>query len=126
MLVLGIALAAIASFVVSAVLYSRPPVAALISRTSTPRPGVPVPVQMLFVLVRGLVAAALLALLLQLADRHGAGAGAALGAILAVLPVTILSGAVVHENVPVRTALVHMSDWVLKLVISGLVVGLFL
>ncbi|MEJ7651782.1 MAG: DUF1761 family protein [Nakamurella sp.] len=126
MLVLGIALAAIASFVVSAALYSLPPVAALISRTSTPRRGVRVPVQMLFVLVRGLIAAALLAVLLLTADRHGAGAGAALGAILAVLPVTILSGAVVHENVPIRTALVHMADWVLKLVISGLVVGLFL
>lgn len=46
--------------------------------------------------------------------------------MLAVLPATILSGAVVHENVPVPTAFVHLSDRVLKLVISGLVVGLFL
>ncbi|MFC9994205.1 hypothetical protein [Nocardia sp. NPDC127526] len=45
---------------------------------------------------------------------------------MAVLPVTILAGAVVHENVPIPTALVHMTDWVLKLVISGVVLGLFI
>ncbi|WP_370010233.1 hypothetical protein [Nocardia cyriacigeorgica] len=49
-----------------------------------------------------------------------------LGAIVAILPVTILAGAVVHENVPIPTALVHMTDWVLKLVISGVVLGLFI
>lgn len=84
-----------------------------------------VPQQMLFVLLRGLIAATVLAVLLSVADRHGAAAGAALGAITAVLPVTILAGAIVHENVPVPTVLVHMSDWILKLVVSGVLVGLF-
>ncbi|SUA80281.1 Uncharacterised protein [Nocardia otitidiscaviarum] len=45
---------------------------------------------------------------------------------MAILPVTILSGAIVHENVPIPTALVHMTDWVLELVASGAVLGLFI
>ncbi|MEV6661607.1 DUF1761 family protein [Nocardia fluminea] len=125
MIVAGVAIAAVVSFVISAVLYAAPPVAALVSRTSTPRPGIGMPVQMLFVVLRGLLAAAVLVALLVAGDRHGAGAGAVLGAIVAVLPVTILAGAVVHENVPIPTALVHMTDWVLKLVVSGAVVGMF-
>ncbi|MGX1806113.1 DUF1761 family protein [Nocardia sp. NPDC055321] len=124
--VAGVVTAAIVSFLVSAMLYAAPPVAALISRTSTPRPGIGVPAQIGFVMLRGLAAAAVLATLLIVGDRHGVGSGAALGALVAVLPVTILSGAVVHENVPIPTALVHMSDWILKLVISGAVLGLFI
>ncbi|MEU0874686.1 DUF1761 family protein [Nocardia brasiliensis] len=126
MVVAGIAVAAVVSFVISAVLYAAPPVAALVSRTSTPRPGIGLPVQMVFVLLRGLLAAAVLAILLMIGDRHGVAAGAALGAIVAILPVTILAGAIVHENVPIPTALVHMTDWVLKLIVSGVVLGLFL
>ncbi|MEU0538311.1 DUF1761 family protein [Nocardia sp. NPDC005978] len=124
--VAGVVTAAIISFLVSAMLYATPPVAALISRTSTPRPGIGMPAQIAFVMLRGLAAAAVLAALLLAGDRHGVGSGAALGALVAVLPVTILSGAIVHENVPVPTALVHMSDWILKLVISGAVLGLFI
>ncbi|WP_280467930.1 DUF1761 family protein [Nocardia cyriacigeorgica] len=126
MVVAGVVVAAIVSFVLSAVLYAAPPIAALVSRTSTPRPGLGLPVQMAFVLLRGLLAAAVLAALLIAGDRHGVAAGAALGAIVAILPVTILTGAIVHENVPIPTALVHMTDWVLKLVVSGVVLGLFL
>ena len=84
------------------------------------------PAQMVFVLMRGLLTAVVLAALLLAGDRHGAGAGVALGAIVAVLPVTILAGAIVHENVPLPTALVHMTDWVLKLIVSGGLLGLFL
>ncbi|MFC8381251.1 DUF1761 family protein [Nocardia sp. NPDC056952] len=125
MIVAGVVVAAVVSFVISALLYATPPIAALVSRTSTPRPGIGMPVQMLFVVLRGLLAAAVLATLLVAGDRHGIAAGAAVGAIVAVLPVTILAGAVVHENVPIPTALVHMTDWVLKLVVSGVVLGMF-
>ncbi|WP_282781031.1 MULTISPECIES: DUF1761 family protein [unclassified Nocardia] len=126
MIVAGVCLAAVVSFALSAALYAIPPITALISRTSTPRPGIGVPAQMGFVVLRGLLAAAVLAALLLAGDRHGVGAGAALGAIVAILPVTILAGAIVHENVPIPTALVHMTDWVLKLVVSGAVLGLFI
>ncbi|MFD6399031.1 DUF1761 family protein [Nocardia sp. NPDC060249] len=125
MIIAGVVLAAVLSFVLSAALYATPPIAALVSRTSTPRPGISMPIQMLFVVLRGLLAAAVLATLLVAGDRHGVAAGAAVGAIVAVVPVTILAGAVVHENVPIPTAAVHMTDWVLKLVVSGVVLGLF-
>ncbi|MFD6454001.1 DUF1761 family protein [Nocardia sp. NPDC060220] len=125
MIVAGVVVAAVVSFVISAVLYATPPIAALVSRTSTPRPGIGMPVQMLFVVLRGVLAAGVLAALLVAGDRHGIAAGAAVGAIVAVLPVTILAGAIVHENVPIPTALVHMTDWVLKLVVSGVVLGMF-
>ncbi|MFE5476344.1 DUF1761 family protein [Nocardia sp. NPDC056541] len=125
MIVAGVVVAAVVSFVISAVLYATPPIAALVSRTSTPRPGIGMPVQMLFVVLRGLLAAGVLAALLVAGDRHGIAAGAAVGAIVAVLPVTILAGAIVHENVPIPTTLVHMTDWVLKLVVSGVVLGMF-
>ncbi|MFC9659694.1 DUF1761 family protein [Nocardia sp. NPDC127606] len=125
MILAGVVVAAVVSFVISAVLYATPPIAALVSRTSTPRPGIGMPVQMLFVVLRGLSAAAVLATLLVAGDRHGVAAGAAVGAIVAVLPVTILAGAIVHENVPIPTALVHMTDWALKLVVSGVILGLF-
>ncbi|WP_280221728.1 DUF1761 domain-containing protein [Nocardia neocaledoniensis] len=125
MIVAGVVVAAIVSFILSAVLYATPPVAALVARTSTPRPGIGMRVQMLFVLLRGLLAATVPAILLTLGDRQGLGAGTILGVILAIIPVTILAGAIVHENVPIPTALVHMSDWVLKLIVSGAVVGAF-
>lgn len=41
MVVIGVALAAVASFIGSAVLYGAPPVAAMVSRTSTPARGCP-------------------------------------------------------------------------------------
>lgn len=122
---LGVALAAIASFVLSAVLCGLPPVAAQVARSTRPRAGVGLPAQLAFVALRGLVAALVLLALLHQAGRAGAGAGLLLGALTALLPVAILAGAVVHEDVPVPTALIHSTDWVLKLLVSGLLVGVF-
>lgn len=126
MIVLGIALATVASFLASAVLYALPPVSALTARTSTPRPGIPVAVQMLSVVLRSLLAAGLVAGLMAAAGWHGAGAGALLGLALSVLPLTLLSGGVIHENTAVSAAGVHLLDWVVKLVLTGAIVGLFL
>lgn len=126
MIVLGIALATVASFLASAVLYALPPVSALIARTSTPRPGIPVAVQMLSVVLRSLLAAGLVAGLMAAAGWHGAGAGTLLGLAVSVLPLTLLSGGVIHENTAVSAAGVHLLDWVVKLVLTGAIVGLFL
>lgn len=126
MIVLGIAVATVASFLASAVLYALPPVSALIARTSTSRPGIPVAVQMLSVVLRSLLAAGLVAGLMAAAGWHGAGAGALLGLALSVLPLTLLSGGVIHENTAVSAAGVHLLDWVVKLVLIGAIVGLFL
>ncbi len=40
-------------------------------------------------------------------------------------PVAILSGSIVWENVPFRTAALHAGDWLLKCVLLALVVGLW-
>ncbi|MEV6769606.1 DUF1761 domain-containing protein [Nocardia sp. NPDC051030] len=123
-MILGILIATVITFIFSAVLYALPPVARLMQRASTPRPDLPLPVMMASVVLRSLVAACLVAGLMAAAGWHGAGSGALLGLALGVLPVTILSGAVVHESTPIPLAAVHSIDWIAKLVIIGAVVGL--
>lgn len=125
MIILGVALATIVSFIASAVLYAAPPVARLITSRSTPRPGIPVAVQMLLVVARSLVMALLVLGLMVAAGWHGAGTGALLGLALACVPAVLLIGSIVHENTPVPVAAVHFLDWLLKLVIVGALVGLF-
>jgi hypothetical protein len=39
------------------------------------------------------------------------------------LPAIILTGSVVHENVPWRLAAIHAGDWLLKLVVLAVIVG---
>ncbi|MFG3341287.1 DUF1761 domain-containing protein [Glycomyces sp. NPDC048151] len=123
MVPIAIAVAAVVSFVFSAVLYGAPPVAAYVGRHSTPRPGVPVAVQMAAVLGRSLIAAMLIAGLMHVAGWEGAGSGALLGLALGVLPAAILAGAVVHEGVPVPLAAIHSFDWIAKLTLIGAIVG---
>jgi hypothetical protein len=126
MIVLAIALATVASFIVSALLYALPPVSALISRTSTPRPGLPVVAQMASVVLRSLIVSSLVAGLMIAAGWHGAGSGSLLGLALCTLPLVLLMGGVVHENTAPSAAGIHLLDWVLKLVIIGAIVGSFI
>ncbi|MFJ6533222.1 DUF1761 domain-containing protein [Microbacterium sp. NPDC091662] len=125
MIVPAIALATVASFIASALLYALPPVSALISRTSTPRPGLPVVVQMASVVLRSLIVSCLIAGLMVAAGWHGAGSGSLLGLALCTLPLVLLLGGVVHENTSPSAAGVHLLDWILKLVIIGAIVGSF-
>lgn len=125
MFILGIAIATVASFIASAALYAIPAVSTTIARTSTPRPGVSVVVQMLSVLVRSLIAACLIAGILIAADWHGPIAGLCLGLALSVLPLTLLMGGVVHENTALSAAAIHLADWIIKLALIGTIVGLF-
>lgn len=81
--------------------------------------------QMLSVVLRSLLASFLVAGLMTAADWHGAAAGAMLGLALSVLPLILLFGGVVHENTAVPTAGVHLLDWILKLTLIGILVGLF-
>lgn len=126
MIAIGIATATVVSFLASAVLYGLPPVSALITKTSTPRPGVPVGVQMASVAFRSLVVACLVAGLMSAANWDGATTGALLGLSLAVIPAVLLLGAVIHENTPVSAAAVHLLDWSIKLTIIGAIVGAFI
>ena len=125
MIVPAIVLATVASFIASALLYAVPPVSALISRTSTPRPGLPVAAQMASVVLRSLIVSCLVAGLMIAAGWHGAGSGSLLGLALCTLPLVLLMGGVVHENTALPAAGVHLLDWILKLVIIGAIVGSF-
>lgn len=125
MIILGVGLATIASFIASAALYALPPVSRLIAASSTPRPGIPVVVQMLLVVLRSLVMSLLVLGIMAAAGWQGAAAGAALGLALASLPAVLLLGAVVHENTSIPVAVVHFTDWLIKLVIIGALVGAF-
>jgi hypothetical protein len=40
-------------------------------------------------------------------------------------PGTLLVGSIIHENVPVKLAIIHAGDWLLKLVFIALIVGLW-
>lgn len=124
MVILGILIATVASFIASAALYAIPPVSALVTRTSTPRPGLSPAAQIASVALRSLIAACLVAGLMAAGDWHGAAAGALRGLALSALPLTLLMGGVVHENTALPTAGIHLLDWVLKLTIIGTTVGL--
>ncbi|GAA1154859.1 DUF1761 family protein [Microbacterium oxydans] len=126
MIILAVALATLALFIASAALYALPPVSAAISRTSTPRPGLPVVAQMASVVLRSLIASCLVAGLMLAAGWHGIGTGALLGLALSALPLTLLMGGVVHEGTAPSAAGIHLLDWTLKLVIIGAIVGSFL
>ena len=41
------------------------------------------------------------------------------------LPVALLAGSVLWEAVPIRSAVLHAGDWLIKLVAIGAVVGWF-
>lgn len=76
-------------------------------------------------LVRCLVLAAVVVGVAAAASVSSAGDGLLLGLVLWVgFPVVLLSGAVYHDGTPVRTALVHSGDWLLKLLAVGLVAAL--
>ncbi|HEV7183633.1 MAG TPA: DUF1761 domain-containing protein [Leifsonia sp.] len=122
----GILIATVASFVASAVLYGVPAISRVITHSSHPRPGVPRILQMASVALRSLIASALVAGLLTAGDWHGPAAGALLGISLSVLPAILLFGAIIHENTPIPVATIHLTDWILKLTIIGAVIGLFL
>ncbi|MFB7250790.1 DUF1761 family protein [Microbacterium sp. NPDC056234] len=125
MIILGVAFATLVSFLASALLYALPRVGRLVAQNSTPRPGLPFAVQIGSVVLRGLIASCLVAGLMLATGWQGAGAGAALGLSLSVLPLILLMGGVVHENTALPVAVVHLADWVIKLVVIGTIVGIF-
>jgi hypothetical protein len=80
---------------------------------------------MLFVVVQSLVVAFMLAYFvvrLGIVDWKGA---VRLGALVWVFPVMILLGSVVHENVPLRLAAIHAGDWLVKLLLMSVILGVW-
>jgi hypothetical protein len=125
---LAVVAAAVAAFVVSSVWYTifgnawmelRGTDPATAADTATPAWTV------LFVVVQSLVVAFMLAYFvvhLGVVDWKGA---LCLGALVWVFPAMILLGSVVHENVPFMLAAIHAGDWLVKLLLMTVVVGVW-
>lgn len=116
---LGIVIATVTAFVVSATYYSvllEPPVDdAGPTRSSASL--------VVVELARSAAVAMLIAGLIAAADWTTAGAGALLGVALWTLPVVLLIGSVYHEGAARRAAVVHAGDWLIKLILIGSIVG---
>jgi uncharacterized protein DUF1761 len=80
---------------------------------------------MLFVIVQSLVVAFVLACFvghLGIVDWKGT---VGLGALVWVFPAMILLGSVVHENVPLMLAAIHAGDWLVKLILMTVILGVW-
>ena len=80
---------------------------------------------MLFVVVQSLVVAFMLAYFvvhLGIVDWEG---GVRLGALVWIFPAMILLGSVVHENVPLMLAAIHAGDWLVKLLLMSVILGVW-
>jgi hypothetical protein len=126
---LAIVVAAVAAFVVSTVWYAA--LDGQGAESSRGDPDVadearPPAWKMLVELVRSLVVAAVLAgLAARLGIVRWTGA-AQLGFVLWVgFPVVLLSGSVLWENVPPKTAVLHAGDWLLKLLAITVIVSVW-
>ncbi|MGC5172622.1 DUF1761 domain-containing protein [Micromonospora sp. DT81.3] len=131
----GLAISAVVAFILSSAYYALAPrrVRAGPNDQSVPAGSADAgsadertrPWQIAVEFVRSALVAGLMTGLLLAADWSGPAAGALLGLALWVLPLVLLAGSVVWEKVPVRSALLHAGDWLLKLVAIGAIVGLF-
>jgi hypothetical protein len=80
---------------------------------------------MLFVIAQSLVVAFMLAyFVVQLGVVDWKGA-VRLGALVWVFPAMILLGSVVHENVPLMLAAIHAGDWLVKLLLMTVILGVW-
>ena len=125
---LSVLVAAVAAFVVSSVWYTVFGNAWMELRDVDPATaanmGTPA-WTMLFVIGQSLVVAFVLAYLVEhlgIVDWKGA---VGLGALVWVFPAMILLGSVVHENVPLMLAAIHAGDWLVKLLLITVILGVW-
>lgn len=117
--------AAVAAFVASSVWYTVFGNAMMELRGIDPADMATPAWTMLFVIVQSLVVAFMLAYFvvhLGIVDWRGA---VRLGALVWVFPAMILLGSVVHENVPLMLAAIHAGDWLVKLLLMAIILGVW-
>ena len=124
----AVVVAAVAAFVASFVWYAVFGNAMMELRGTDPAAaaemGTPI-WAMLFVVFQSLLVASMLAYFvarLGVADWRGA---VRLGVLIWVFPATILLGSVVHENVPLMLAAIHAGDWLTKLLLMSVILGVW-
>ena len=75
--------------------------------------------------LRCLVLVAVVAWLASEAGIDDLAGGLALGGVLFVgFPLVLWTGAIIHENTPVRLAVLHGGDWLIKLLLVGAIVSM--
>ena len=126
MIVLGVVIAAVAAFILSSVYYML--VSPFEQRALGDRAldrGMPGPAKILTELVRTVVVGAAFAWVADQADLLTLPGALLLALVLWVaFPVVLLTGSMIWERVPWQTAAIHSGDWLLKLLLISLVVGL--
>ena len=80
---------------------------------------------MLFVIAQSLIIAFMIAYFVSRVGITDYAGAAGLGALLWIFPAAILLGSVVHEGVPLALAAIHAGDWLVKLLLIGVVVGVW-
>ncbi len=86
----------------------------------------PPPWKLAVELLRGLILATVLAGLAAQGDIDDWTGGLALGLALWIgFPFVLWTGAVVHEKTPVKLAAIHAGDWLIKLLVIAVVVGVW-
>jgi hypothetical protein len=80
---------------------------------------------MLFVIVQSLIVAFMLAYFVVHLGIVGWKGAVRLGALLWILPASILLGSVVHEDVPLMLAAIHAGDWLVKLLLMSVILGVW-
>ena len=111
---MSIAVATIAAFLAGGAYYSAVPMPA----GETP------PWKLAVELGRCLILAAAVAALAAQGDIDTWTGGLLLGLVLWIgFPFVLWVGAVIHENTPIRLAAIHGGDWLLKLLLVGVIVA---
>jgi len=126
MIVLGIAVATAAAFVLSSVYYGAvtPLEARALGDAALDR-GRPAPWKVLTELARTAVVAAAFARIATQADLLALPGVLRLALLTWVaFPVVLLTGSIIWERVPPVTATMHAGDWLLKLLLVAAVLGL--
>ncbi|MEA5364562.1 DUF1761 domain-containing protein [Amycolatopsis sp., V23-08] len=122
--VVAVLVASVAGFVVSSAWYMAfGTVWAGLSTAAVERPA---PWKMVAEFVRTLLLVTVFAGLLTAVGVDGVGGALGLALVLWVgFPVLILAGSVLHENVPVRLAALHAGDWLVKILVVAVIVGVW-
>ena len=125
MLALGVAVAAVAAFVLSSLYYVvlTPLEHRVLGERALDR-GRPAPWKVIAEVLRTALVAAVFAWVADRADLLSLPQSLGLALVLWLgFPAAILTGSVTWEKVPPVTAAMHAGDWLLKLLLIGAVVG---
>lgn len=125
----SVAIAAVSVFVLSSAWYAAvtPVEVRVLGPSAIDRGGRPSGAKVLLEVVRSVLLGAVIAGVARACHLHGVGSSVLLGLALWVgFPFVLLTGSILWDKVPAVTAVMHAGDWLLKLIVISLIVGLWL